>query len=205
MHEPQWTAKVVDFWPTVLMRRLLPGHASNNDELSASIQVMDAERDQFTTSYQGVDLFTYESPGVQWLRAGVEDSVGQYFSALGMTFPIRWTLQAWANINRFGDYHTPHNHGWCYLSGTYYVAMPTPVDDRQAGAISFYDPRVSANMLAFPGDRLSRHEYTLKPAPGTLLLWHAAVQHLVHPNMSQEPRITVSFNVVLEWANHYAG
>jgi hypothetical protein len=47
-------------------------------------------------------------------------------------------------------------------------------------------------------------EYTLTPGPGTLLLWHSSLNHLVHPNLSEEARISVSFNVVLAWSNHYA-
>lgn len=204
METPQWTAKLVNFWPTLLMQRLLAGHDINNEKLCSSIEAMDAEREQLTTSYQGVDLFSRDCSAVQWLKSQVDASVGHYFSVLEMTFPITWTLQAWANINQYGDYHAPHNHGWSYLSGTYYAKMPTGSTNSQSGAISFYDPRVSANMLSTSGDLLSRHEYTLKPLPGTLLLWHAGVQHLVHPNRSQQSRITVSFNVVLEWANHYA-
>ncbi len=204
MDEPQWTAKVVNFWPTLLMRRTLSGYRINNESLCNSIEAMDVEREQLTTNYQGADFFSRDSPGVQWLKAGVDDSVREYFGALGMDFPITWKLQGWANVNRFGDYHAPHNHGWCYLSGTYYAKMPAATTDSHSAAISFYDPRVSANMMAVPGDNLSRHEYTVKPPPGTLLLWHAAVQHLVHPNLSEESRITISFNVVLEWANHYA-
>ena len=184
MQQPTWTAKVVNFWPTLLMRKELPGHQDNNAKLCASIAAMNEQQSQLTTSYQGVDLFSSKSPGLQWLKKGVDASVEAYFSALGMTFPIEWTLQAWGNFNRYGDYHAPHNHGWSYLSGTYYVKMPARVENSQAGAISFYDPRVSSNMLAVPGDKLGRHEYTLNPEPGTLLLWHAALHHLVHPNLS---------------------
>ena len=205
MDEPQWTAKVVNFWPTLLMQRKLAGFESHNQLLCRSIETLDAEREQLTTNYQGVDLFSNDSPGVQWLKTGVDESVQEYFEALGMDFPITWKLQGWANVNRFGDYHAPHNHGWCYLSGTYYAKMPAVTTESPSAAISFYDPRTSANMLAVPGDKFARHEYTVKPQPGTLLMWHAAVQHLVHPNLSEDSRITISFNVVLEWANHYAG
>lgn len=204
MDKPQWTAKLVNFWPTLLMQRTLAGYKSKNQLLCGSIETMDDESEQLTTKYQGADLFSHDNPGVQWLKAGIDESVQEYFTALGMDFPISWKLQGWANVNRFGDYHAPHNHGWCYLSGTYYAKMPAETTDSRSAAISFYDPRVSANMMAVPGDKFARHEYTVKPQAGTLLMWHAAVQHLVRPNLSVDPRISISFNVVLEWANHYA-
>ncbi len=49
----------------------------------------------------------------------------------------------------------------------------------------------------------SHPEYTLRPDPGTLLLWHSSLNHLVHPNGSEQTRISISFNIVREWANHY--
>ena len=142
-------------------------------------------------------IFAGEAPAIRWLRAGIEDTVAAYFRQSGMDYPICWSIQSWPNINRRGDYHPPHNHAWCYLSGTYYANIS--VDG--SGAISFYDPRAVVNMLPAGGDD---PEYRLRPDPGTLLIWHSSVNHLVHPNTSEDPRITISFNIVLEWANHYA-
>ena len=59
-------------------------------------------------------------------------------------------------------------------------------------------------MLTPAGPGGSDCEYTLRPGPGTLLLWHSSLNHLVHPNLSEQTRISISFNIVLEWANHYA-
>lgn len=46
-------------------------------------------------------------------------------------------------------------------------------------------------------------EHTLWPSAGTVLLWHAAVNHFVHPKFPDTESISTSFNIVLEWANHY--
>ncbi|MGF1610571.1 MAG: putative 2OG-Fe(II) oxygenase [Kiloniellales bacterium] len=42
-----------------------------------------------------------------------------------------------------------------------------------------------------------------RPSPGLLLLWPAFLFHFVHPNLSREPRISISFNVVLKWSDDY--
>jgi hypothetical protein len=34
-------------------------------------------------------------------------------------------------------------------------------------------------------------------------MWPAFLHHLVHPNLSHETRISVSFNVVLRWKEDY--
>ena len=76
-------------------------------------------------------------------------------------------------------------------------------DDRNPGAISFFDPRGQANMNAIKGDGQVDPEYRVTPAAGDLLLWPAFLHHLVHPNLSQEQRMSVSFNVVLKWRDSY--
>ncbi len=198
--ERDWQPKFLDMWPSILIRRQLSGYDEPNAQLIALIEEMDRAREQLTTRYQGVDFLGKDNPAVGWLHHAIDETVDEYFRASAMDYPIRWSLQSWPNINRRGDYHSPHNHAWCYLSGTYYVKMAGD----GSGAISFYDPRATVNMLtpADPGG--SDNEYTLRPGPGTLLLWHSSLNHLVHPTLSEQTRISISFNIVLEWANHYA-
>ena len=205
MPAPDWQPSFARFWPTSIARRRLPGHASRNEALAAMLLEMDGAREQLTTRYQGVDLLAMNQPDIAWLRAGVNDTVGAYIARVGIDYPVRWQLQAWPNVNRAGDYHAPHNHGWCYLSGTYYVRVPraAPAPGRAPGAISFYNPCPASGLVTLGDPRATPAELTLLPEPGTVLLWHASLIHLVHPNGADEPRISISFNVVLEWANHY--
>lgn len=122
---------------------------------------------------------------------------------------MKWSMQGWANINRYGDYHDLHNHPHSYLSGTYYVALPEQEPetsnrkDITPGAISFYDPRPQANMNAIRGDGQIAAEHIILPEPGMILMWPSFLHHLVHPNLSREPRISISFNLVLKWSDDY--
>ena len=38
---------------------------------------------------------------------------------------------------------------------------------------------------------------------GEILLWPAFLTHFVRPNLSETPRISISFNVVLKWKDDY--
>ena len=58
-------------------------------------------------------------------------------------------------------------------------------------------------MLAVKSDGQVEAEHLVMPEPGMLLIWPAFVHHLVHPNLSKENRISVSFNVVLNWRDEY--
>jgi hypothetical protein len=51
-------------------------------------------------------------------------SINDYKNNLGIGYEMDWHVQAWPNVNRFGDYHNLHNHPHSWLSGTYYVQVP---------------------------------------------------------------------------------
>lgn len=204
-----WKGEFFDFWPVTIVRRVLPGNEVYNAQIVALAKRMESGDPNLTTHYQGVDFFRIDRPEVQWLRQHIDRTMIAYLAHHDMRYPVRWSLQGWPNINRLGDYHAPHNHGWCYLSGTYYVQMPPAPDESEIpqgarpGCIGFYDPRSTVNMLAGNASAPPAAEFAIRPEAGTLLMWHAAVNHFVHPNLSATERVSVSFNVVLEWANHY--
>lgn len=99
----------------------------------------------------------------------------------------------WINILPEGGIHTSHIHPHSVISGTTYVAMPDG-----ASAIKFEDPRL-AMMMASPTrvkdarDELRTFFYA-KPEVGDVLLWESWLRHEVPMNMSEEERISVSFN-----------
>jgi len=104
-------------------------------------------------------------------------------------------------------YHNLHNHPHSYLSGTYYIKVPEQPagfrSDLNPGAISFFDPRPQANMGAISGDGQIDPELRITPEPGLILLWPSFLHHLVHPNLSEDARVSVSFNVLLKNTERY--
>lgn len=205
----------VDLWPTTILRRRLPDHDLANAELQRLVLAMEAGktgegRQDFTTDYRSGNLLTHDNPAIGWLRDCVNKTIIDYLQRAGLDYPVNWSLQGWANVNRRGDYHDPHNHPHAYLSGTYYVAVPEPErplaenrPDVRPGAISFYDPRGFANMTAIRGDRQIEAEFTHRPQAGDLLLWPAFLMHFVHPNLAEAKRVSISFNATLKWSDNY--
>lgn len=190
-------------WPTLFMALELPGSESADPVLAGLLLDQESRSEDLTVRYLEQDLFAWQHPAVGWLRQCCEKAVLDYAVEAGLDYRPDIDLQAWVNINRRGDYHNLHNHPHSWLSGTYYVAVPDQSEatrhrtDLNPGEISFFDPRAQANMNAVRGDGQFDPEYRRLPRPGELFVWPSFLYHLVHPNLMDEPRISVSFNAVL--------
>jgi uncharacterized protein (TIGR02466 family) len=181
-------------WPLLFLQRTLPGHERANREFEHLILEREAANRNLTTDYLEESLFGIKNPAIDWLRQCIHKSTLDYCGRAGVDYPIDWSLQGWANVNRLGDYHDPHNHPYAYLSGTYYIRVP----DSRAPL-----PRGAVNMTAIKGDPQIEPEFTVSPKPGMILMWPAFLMHYVHPNLSEEPRISVSFNLIVKNPTDY--
>jgi len=206
---------ISDLWPVKILSTQLDGAAEHNAGLLKLIRAWEKENKSLTTDYRDNNPFEVDSEATNWLRAGVNGAVVEYLKASAIGYGVDWQIMGWANVNRHGDYHDPHNHPHSYLSGTYYVKVPK-LDcgqgdgkaakgrgDRRPNRITFYDPRPAFNMQAIADDPYIEAEHTVDPAPGLLLLWPAPLIHFVHPNLSEETRVSISFNIVLKNVQNY--
>lgn len=196
-----------ELWPTPFLRRTLENTEAANEALLAQIVKEEASRDDMTVDYASANLFSNPEPAIGWLKQCINKTVADYFRKLAIGYDVEWSVQGWANINRHGDYHNLHNHPHSYLSGTYYVKVPGAKggtrSDLNPGAISFFDPRPQANMTAIRGDMQIDPELRIQPQPGLILLWPSFLHHLVHANLSDDIRVSVSFNVMLKNTHRY--
>lgn len=194
-------------WPTTFLRRTIPNTDSANAALLETILTFESDRSDMTVDYQSDNLFAFSTPATDWLKKCIDKTVTDFLKYSGIDYEVEWRVQGWANVNRRGDYHNLHNHPHSYLSGTYYVQVPKQPDgfrsDLNPGSISFFDPRPQANMGAIGGDGQIDPEIRIDPEPGLILLWPSFLHHLVHPNLSDDLRVSVSFNVLLKNTAQY--
>jgi len=100
----------------------------------------------------------------------------------------------WANINPPGGYNMPHIHPNSLWSGVYYVKTT-----KDCGHLKLEDPR-SVSLMSRPkhveGQLPARlwREAHFEPVAGRLIMFPSWVNHCVEPNMSNEIRVSVSFN-----------
>ncbi len=101
----------------------------------------------------------------------------------------------WSIINNKDAFNERHHHGSSALSAAYYVKA-----EKNAGNIIFFDPR-QANVFHHPiskeANNINAQVQSVTPKAGTLVLFPSYLEHKVGPNLSNEERIVISFNVSL--------
>jgi len=100
----------------------------------------------------------------------------------------------WLNKNYYKDYNERHIHLNSVVSGIFYVKT-----NPKSGDLTFY----RNNMLDIwmPDDIIKKFnhynssEWAFKPEDNYLFLFPSWLNHSVRPNLSQEERISISFNI----------
>ena len=111
----------------------------------------------------------------------------------GITFTIN---SMWASVNRYRDLNMKHLHGRSDWSWAYYVTAP-----KGSGSIVFCDPRTRRAMYQ-KEDLLQNFdspsqcgECKIVPSVGKLVIFPSYLEHYVEPNLTKQPRISISGNI----------
>ena len=92
--------------------------------------------------------------------------------------------EMWGNINDKYNYNQAHIHSGA-LSGVFYLQVP-----ENSGKIVFVNPAPRST-----GHLIRQNDYDVQPQNLLLLLFPSWLEHYVEQNMSDESRISLSFNI----------
>jgi uncharacterized protein (TIGR02466 family) len=118
-----------------------------------------------------------------------------------------WRMNAWANVNRHGDFNHPHHHPAAFWSGIYWVDTgDAPLEDEDAdpvgGELELTDPRGVVPAFYAPTVRMAVKDCLsaggqdfFTPRAGTMVLFPSWLVHAVRPYMGRRQRISVAFNL----------
>ena len=104
----------------------------------------------------------------------------------------------WVNVNRPTNYNKSHIHAEVHWSFVYYIKV-----QEKSGDLVFEDPRIRRTMQTqaiFKKDYYSLASaatISLTPQVGDLIIFPSYLEHFVEPNLSEEPRISISGNIIL--------
>jgi len=129
--------------------------------------------------------------------AEISKNIGSAINDMGwdLESQIAKITSMWSIINKKDAFNEKHHHGNSALSAAYYVKA-----EQNAGNIVFFDPRQS-NVFHHPSSKevnnINAQVQSVTPKAGTLVLFPSYLEHKVNPNLSNEDRIVISFNVAL--------
>lgn len=140
------------------------------------------------------DMHQWNHEAISWMCSTVGEFAGSCIRSLERG-PDNFQLilkSAWANVNGAGCWNGPHHHLPHHWSAVLYIQTQdaTAVQDGEDrdGAIEFINPIQLASCFGQPSG------IGYRPQDGQVLLFHSALQHMVHPHFSGMERISVAFN-----------
>jgi len=194
----------LDCFPTAVWRFNAPGHEALNQKL---LQLADDERARdpagighrsSVLGWHSKDKL-HQRPEMQDFLTILHDNIAEVSRAYridtkqaGLELATSWII-----VNGTFASGAVHCHPNAFLSGVYYINAP-----ENCGDIYFQDPRHAALMGACP---VTEHapwtvrQISYRPTPGGMLIFPSWLYHGVEPNLSDTPRVSLSFNFRLKW------
>jgi uncharacterized protein (TIGR02466 family) len=146
------------------------------------------------------DKDLHEVPEFNFLKTCLYQAANQIVKTLGYDIPVIFD-DLWGNINTKFSSNQIHDHPNTILSGAYYLQIPQPVSTLQ-----LYDPRPVKSFIAkslAPKSKTIKNQYntntiTVTPVEGNFIFFPSWLKHSVETNLSDEDRISISFNFVMD-------
>lgn len=123
-------------------------------------------------------------------------------------FDMRWEIKQyqitdmWSNVLKPNEMHRPHTHSNNVVSGVYYVKTKKGNNkSAESSAIQFYDPRPQTNILVpkMTENNISNSSIWFYPAvTNRLLMFPSWLEHYVPINITNENRISISWNIMFK-------
>ncbi|MCZ6664864.1 MAG: TIGR02466 family protein [Gammaproteobacteria bacterium] len=170
-----------------------------NAMLEKIYALMEAEEGVQKTNFGGwqsdEDLFKFDE--FEWLLDNI--------IALGNTLAPEFCTDKqfndghlWANVNGKGNFNAMHTHPEAILSGTVYLKF----DGEEQGGIEFFDAREGSPTAHWPcytqfeeKNLFTSYVHSVVPEEGDILFFPGWLKHWVSPNLTDEDRVSISFNM----------
>ena len=193
----------IDWFPTSIWRFNVAGSEALNEQL---LHFILAERSRDPGGIGRSSVLGWHSGDKLHLRPEMKEFVEvleHNVAEVTRTYKLD-TRQAtvelatcWAMVNGKLASGALHCHPNSFLSGAYYVSA-----GENSGNIFFQDPRPGANTVACPVTEFQPwtiRQVSYRPHAGGMLVFPSWLYHGVEPNLSDTPRVSISFNYRLNW------
>ena len=140
--------------------------------------------------FQSNDLDYKKNKLINNLVTKITKYINDYSKILSLKYELKID-NIWANINNHKDFNLQHNHPESIVSGCFYIKVP-----ENSGQIIFH----SENKFFISSHNIDKQNqcnsgsWGYGPKENLLLLFPSWLKHHVEPNLSNESRISMSFN-----------
>lgn len=155
--------------------------------------------------------FLFGEPDFEELFQLISVAVKEYASALGLNSDLLsfYFQRSWATVSREGQRIFEHAHLQSHVSFAYYLAKPVDgggiyfsVDQHpnEFAQGLFTLSKAEMDIISHPGERTLNRRY-IEPLEDEILVFPSKTLHSTAPNMTPEPRISISADVVVTLRN----
>lgn len=187
----------INLFPFPVFSTVIAGYEAHKEPLRREILALREKHPGIVRSnrhawHSGDEFFHQRSEHVAWM---LQKATKYAHHALARYYD-NWSTTAlsltscWANVLGNGGWNAPHHHFPCHWSGVYYVQvgrLGTGPED-PAGYIEFLNPTPWQTAFNRSGN------FLYGPKEGLILIFPASLYHFVHPNYSDDLRISIAYN-----------
>jgi uncharacterized protein (TIGR02466 family) len=169
--------------------------------LAQPVQQKDPVHKTTRGGFQTGNLVLAETPALAAFIAALRDELHRRIDTMAQRYaatkhplagsrPERWRVNLWATVLEQEGHQEPHLHPAGWLSGVYYVALPAVDENSQAGWIELGRPPSIMQLADNPTIRICQ------PKTGSMLTFPSYLHHRTLPHASDQPRISLAFDVI---------
>jgi uncharacterized protein (TIGR02466 family) len=138
--------------------------------------------------------YSIDHPELSQVGSKIKQKISNLLPKIG--FNNNFTItNCWININEKDHFNIPHTHGFSTLAGVFYISAPT-----NGGRLILRNPVTAHDFCINKKTVATWNEFNsstweIEPEVNKLVIWPSWIDHYTLPNMSNEHRISLAFNV----------
>ena len=186
----------------VMMHRNMSSVIFNNQQILERCMelkhILDVKSEWFCDTYNSLESYDHREDDIfnQLIDKAGEEVIA--FSNQYMIYPKKiQCYNAWFNIASKGNYQEFHQHPMSHFSVVYYVKVP-----EDSGCLIIRNQNVNSDMFplikAKQFNSLNQQTFKFKPSNQDLIIFRSNIQHMVEKNNSEEDRVSIAMNFILE-------
>jgi|TARA_B100000035_G_C20821837_1_gene474594 uncharacterized protein (TIGR02466 family) len=140
--------------------------------------------------WQSKSFYDCSDTPLKSLAEFIEGQIPMLCETMGFPTEGRKLLNLWVNMNPKFAYNLVHVHTEAKFSGVFYVNV-----NENSGDFAFVNPQFYKSETHTP-TKYTCSEVRCKPQNNKLLIFPAWIQHHVLANLSDDVRVSISFNII---------